>query len=66
VRDRATREPARAETLELLEQCREMGVLIGKGGLDGNVVRIKPPMCITADDADFTVDVIDRALSRIG
>jgi alanine-glyoxylate transaminase/(R)-3-amino-2-methylpropionate-pyruvate transaminase len=65
VRDRATREPAKAETLELLELCREMGVLIGKGGLDGNVVRIKPPMCITAEDADFTLDVIDRALSRI-
>jgi alanine-glyoxylate transaminase / (R)-3-amino-2-methylpropionate-pyruvate transaminase len=65
VRDRNTREPAKAETLELLELCREAGVLIGKGGLDGNVVRIKPPMCITADDADFAVDVIDRALTRI-
>ncbi len=65
VRDRATREPAKAETLELLEQAREMGVLLGKGGLDGNVVRIKPPMCITAQDADFAVDVIDRALARI-
>ena len=65
VRDRNTREPAKAETLELLELCREAGVLIGKGGLDGNVVRIKPPMCITAEDADFVVDVIDRALTRI-
>ena len=65
VRDRATREPAKAETLELLELCREMGVLIGKGGLDGNVVRLKPPMCITAEDADFALDVIDRALTKI-
>ena len=62
VRDRATKEPAKAETLELLESAREMGVLIGKGGIDGNVVRIKPPMCITADDADFAVDVIHRSL----
>jgi alanine-glyoxylate transaminase/(R)-3-amino-2-methylpropionate-pyruvate transaminase len=65
VRDRGTREPAKQETLELLELCREMGVLIGKGGLDGNVVRIKPPMCITAEDADFAIDVIDRALTKI-
>ncbi|HET6765037.1 MAG TPA: aspartate aminotransferase family protein [Longimicrobiaceae bacterium] len=65
VRDRQTREPAKAETLELLELCREMGVLIGKGGLDGNVVRLKPPMCITAEDADFALDVIDRALTKI-
>ena len=65
VRDRATREPAKAETLELLERCREMGVLFGKGGIDGNVVRIKPPMCITAHDADFAVEVLDHALGGI-
>jgi alanine-glyoxylate transaminase/(R)-3-amino-2-methylpropionate-pyruvate transaminase len=63
VRDRATKEPARKETLAVLEAAREMGVLIGKGGLDGNVLRIKPPMCITAADADFAIDVLDRALT---
>ena len=64
VTDRATRTPASAETLEVLEAAREMGVLIGKGGLAGNVLRIKPPMCITAEDVDFALDVLDRALSR--
>ncbi len=63
VRDRASREPAKQETLDVLEQAREMGVLLGKGGLDGSVLRIKPPMCITEDDADFAIDVLDRALS---
>jgi alanine-glyoxylate transaminase / (R)-3-amino-2-methylpropionate-pyruvate transaminase len=63
VRDRGTKQPAKQETLALLEAAREMGVLLGKGGLDGNVLRIKPPMCITADDADFTIDVLDRALT---
>jgi alanine-glyoxylate transaminase / (R)-3-amino-2-methylpropionate-pyruvate transaminase len=62
VRDRGTKEPAKQETLAVLEAAREMGVLIGKGGLDGNVLRIKPPMCITADDAEFTLDVLNRAL----
>jgi len=65
VRDRATKEPARAETLQVLEGAREMGVLIGKGGIDGNVIRIKPPMCITAEDADFAIAVIHRALSEV-
>jgi alanine-glyoxylate transaminase/(R)-3-amino-2-methylpropionate-pyruvate transaminase len=63
--DRSTRSPAGLQTLEVLEATREMGVLMGKGGLDGNVLRIKPPMCITQDDADFAVDVLDRALARV-
>jgi alanine-glyoxylate transaminase/(R)-3-amino-2-methylpropionate-pyruvate transaminase len=63
VRDRTTKEPAKAETLEVLESSREMGVLFGKGGIDGNVLRIKPPMCVTAEDADFAVEVLHQALS---
>ena len=65
VRDRSTKEPAKAETLEILERAREMGVLFGKGGIDGNVLRIKPPMCINAEDADFAVDVLDQAFASI-
>jgi alanine-glyoxylate transaminase/(R)-3-amino-2-methylpropionate-pyruvate transaminase len=66
VTDRATRTPAKAETLQVLEEARRMGVLLGKGGLEGNVLRIKPPLCITAEDADFAVDVLDRALAIVG
>jgi len=62
VRDRKTKEPAKAETLQILEEARAMGVLMGKGGIDGNVLRIKPPMCITAEDADYTLEVMHRAL----
>jgi len=50
----------------VLEAAREMGVLLGKGGLEGNVLRIKPPLCISAADADFAVDVLDEALTRVG
>jgi alanine-glyoxylate transaminase / (R)-3-amino-2-methylpropionate-pyruvate transaminase len=65
VRDRATKEPARQAAADVMEAAREMGVLIGKGGLDGNVLRIKPPMCITAEDADFALDVLDRAFGMV-
>jgi alanine-glyoxylate transaminase/(R)-3-amino-2-methylpropionate-pyruvate transaminase len=66
VRDRSTRTPAKSETVDVLEACRELGVLVGKGGLDGNVLRIKPPMCITAADADFALDVVNEALRSAG
>ena len=65
VRDRATKEPAKAETLDLLEAAREQGLLIGKGGLEGNVLRIKPPMCITAADVEFALDVLDQAFRTV-
>lgn len=44
---------------------KDMGVLMGKGGLFGNVFRIKPPMCFSKRDADYLVDVMDVALSSL-
>ncbi len=65
VRDRETKEPANTETLAVMEAAREMGMLLGKGGLYGNVLRIKPPMCLSREDAEFAVKVLDLAMSRI-
>lgn len=65
VRDRGTKEPGREETTEVFEQLRQLGVLVGKGGLFGSVLRIKPPLCITAADVDFALDAIDQALGRV-
>jgi alanine-glyoxylate transaminase/(R)-3-amino-2-methylpropionate-pyruvate transaminase len=65
VRDRATKEPAKAETLRFMEELRTLGVLVGKGGIDGNVIRIKPPMCVSAADAEFALAMFDRALGAI-
>jgi alanine-glyoxylate transaminase / (R)-3-amino-2-methylpropionate-pyruvate transaminase len=66
ISDPGSRAPATTETLEVLEAAREMGVLLGKGEIDGNVLRIKPPLCITAEDVDFALDVLDRALDMTG
>jgi 4-aminobutyrate aminotransferase-like enzyme len=63
VSDRTTKEPAKEETLQLMELCKERGVLIGKGAMAGNVVRIKPPYCLTKDDADWIVKSLDEGLT---
>ena len=65
VRDRTTKAPAEAEAAELLELAKDRGLLIGRGGLYGNTLRIKPPMCINKDDADFLADCLDESLSLI-
>jgi alanine-glyoxylate transaminase/(R)-3-amino-2-methylpropionate-pyruvate transaminase len=65
VKDRSTKEPAKAESAQVFETARELGLLIGKGGLNGNVLRIKPPMCLTAADADFMLEVLEVALAKL-
>jgi alanine-glyoxylate transaminase/(R)-3-amino-2-methylpropionate-pyruvate transaminase len=65
VRDRASKAPAKQETLDLMEALRELSILVGKGGLDGNVLRIKPPMCITAADVDYALEALDVALTQV-
>ena len=63
VKNRKTKEPDRETIAEVLEQCRERSLLIGKGGLFGNVLRIKPPMCITEADVDFMLAVLDESFT---
>ncbi len=65
VKNRETKEPAKAECAQVLESAREMGLLIGKGGLWGQTIRFAPPMCITEADADFIIEVFDAAFAKI-
>ncbi len=65
VKDRQSKEPAKEECAQILETCREMGLLLGKGGLWGQTIRFSPPMCVNEQDADFLLEVLDRALSDL-
>ena len=66
VQDRESKKPAARETAALLEAARENGLLIGKGGLDGNVIRISPPLNISKSDVDDFALRFDAALQRVG
>ena len=66
VQDRVTKEPATTACAEVLELAKERGLLLGKGGLFGYTLRIKPPMCLSVDDADFIIDCLDEVLMLVG
>jgi 4-aminobutyrate aminotransferase-like enzyme len=50
----------------LFEATRRHGLLIGKGGLMGNVVRIAPPLNVTADQVDQALKVLDQSFGQLG
>jgi len=59
------KEPAREEILQLFEATRHRGLLIGKGGLYGNVIRIAPPLSIAKSDVDEAIRILDQAFADV-
>lgn len=70
VKDANTREPLSPQTMmQLWDMCKDQGIILGRGGYHGNVFRVKPPMCITRADVDFSLlvlqDVFNKALDEM-
>ena len=65
VRDRKTKEPAPAATAELLERTRNNGLLVGKGGLYSNVIRLSPMLNIDKDDVDEAIRLLDKSFAEV-
>ncbi|MGA9185501.1 MAG: aspartate aminotransferase family protein [Candidatus Acidiferrales bacterium] len=65
VKDRQTKEPAPQEAARLLERARANGLLVGKGGLYGNVIRMAPPMNISKADVDEGIRLLDKSLGDL-
>jgi 4-aminobutyrate aminotransferase-like enzyme len=63
VEDRNTKEPAAKQTNMLMEAARENRILIGKGGMYGNVIRLSPPMNIGRSDVDQFIGLLDKSLA---
>jgi 4-aminobutyrate aminotransferase-like enzyme len=64
VRDRQTKEPAVQEAKAIRAALRERGVLVGVGGIYGNVIRIQPPLSITADECEQAETSVEEVLLR--
>ncbi|MEO7795855.1 MAG: aminotransferase class III-fold pyridoxal phosphate-dependent enzyme, partial [Thermoanaerobaculia bacterium] len=64
VRDRATREPAGEEAGAIANKMRDRGVLLGTDGPHHNVLKIRPPLCFSAGDADLLLQSLDFVMAE--
>jgi len=65
VEDRKTKEPSPKKATKLLEEARKQGLLIGKGGLYGNTIRMAPSMLVSKAEIEDGVKKLEKALSKV-
>lgn len=65
VRDRVTLEPATAEANEIVQRMKARGILLSTDGPLDNVLKLKPPLVFTQEDADRLVDELDQVLAEV-
>ena len=63
IRDHDTLEPAPEETAAICDRLLELGIIMQPTGDHLNVLKIKPPLCVTKESVDYFVDGLDRVLS---
>jgi 4-aminobutyrate aminotransferase-like enzyme len=63
VRNRETREPAIEETTAICERLLTLGIIMQPTSERQNVLKVKPPMCLSPSSADFFVDALDEVLT---
>jgi len=65
VKDRRTKEPATEATNLVMERARANGLLVGKGGLYGNVIRMSPPLNISRSDVEAALTAHNKSLAEV-
>jgi 4-aminobutyrate aminotransferase len=61
-----SKQPAAAAAAQVQEAARRGGLLVGKGGLYGNVLRIAPPLVLSQAEADEGLEILARAIATLG
>ncbi|XP_075999919.1 ethanolamine-phosphate phospho-lyase isoform X2 [Genypterus blacodes] len=65
VKDRVKLTPAAAEAQEVIYKLKEDHILLSADGPHRNVLKFKPPLCFSAEDADMVVEKIDQILTEL-
>jgi 4-aminobutyrate aminotransferase-like enzyme len=64
VRDRETLEPATEETAAICDRLLDLGVIMQPTGDHLNVLKIKPPLCLARESADFFTEALETVLAE--
>ena len=66
MRDRASLEPAPEEAAYVVNRLRERGVLTGTDGPHHNVLKLRPPLVFSEEDAGLLLATLDEVLAEDG
>ncbi|WP_431879524.1 aspartate aminotransferase family protein [Amycolatopsis sacchari] len=59
------KDPSPPNAAALLEETKARGLLVGKGGLHGNVLRLAPPMTLTSEEADEALEILEASVAEV-
>ena len=57
--------PAPEEAGEVRRLCREAGILVGVGGVFGNIVRLQPPLVLTSEEVQRVLEVLEKSMEAL-
>ncbi len=64
IKDKESREPATAFTADVVNGLKDRGVLSGAIGPDANILKLRPPMVFSKDNADYMLAILDETLAK--
>jgi 4-aminobutyrate aminotransferase-like enzyme len=65
VKDKKGRNPDQDLCKKIVKRCAELGLMLGRVGVYGNVIRVAPPLVITHDECDIAVEIFSRAMEDV-